>query len=393
VLKQNAAEPRRSQNEQTKNIMHIGIITPSISANEHDWCIPALRHLVRHLAPHCNLRVVAIRYPFTAGTYPLFGAQVHAMGGAIRRKAANLQLWQTSLATIRRLHREQPFDVLHAFWATESGALAAIAARMLGIPLIVTIAGGELARLPDAAYGGQLVFSERVRIAIALRYANTIAAGSDWACAMVPPTIGKPVIRLPLGIDRELFWPGNATQRSTPARLVHAASLVPVKDQATLLRALALVQQQGIPFVAELAGEGILDARLQTLANELGLTTQVRFRGAIDHDQLPAFFRGATAFLLSSLHESQCMAVLEAAACGIPTIGTAVGVVPELAPEAAIALPLRDPQAMANAICSVLQDQQRQQAMAQAALQQASAWDIEACVQHTLDVYRQHLVQ
>jgi glycosyltransferase involved in cell wall biosynthesis len=369
--------------------MQIGIVTPSISANEADWCIPALRHLVRHLAPHCDLRVIAIRYPFAAGSYPLFGAHVHAMAGATRRKAANLQLSQATLATIGRLHREQPFDVLHAFWATESGALAAIAARMLGIPLIVHIAGGELARLADINYGGQLVFSERLRIHIALSLANIITAGSDWACGMVPLQFRKPVIRLPLGVDRELFRPNQDMRHTTPARLVHAASLVPVKDQVTLLRALALVQQQGLPFIAEIAGEGILDTRLHALAEELNLGSQVRFRGPLAHDQLPIFFHGATAFLLSSRHESQCMAVLEAAACGIPTIGTAVGVVPELAPDAAMSVPLRDPVALAEAISRVLQNDQLQQNLVQAATQRASAWDVQVCVQRTLELYRQ----
>ena len=49
---------------------------------------------------------------------------------------------------LARQHRRGRIDALHAFWATEAGALAAVAGRLLRIPTIVSLAGGELANLP-----------------------------------------------------------------------------------------------------------------------------------------------------------------------------------------------------------------------------------------------------
>lgn len=368
--------------------MRIGVIVPGFSADEGDWCIPALRTLVAELARHDDVRVVTLRYPHQRRRYRLFGAEVLALGGATVRGAGSAWLWQATLRELAALHRRAPFDVLHAFWASETGAVAAIAGRLLRIPVIVSIAGGELVALPQIGYGGQLVSSERLKIRLALRLATRITAGSAYACQMATPflTPGAVCQQLPLGIDQTLFAPGTIALE-TPPRLVQAASLVPVKDQATLLRALALLRTRRVTCSAELAGAGPLEAPLRELASQLGLASIVRFCGELAHDQLPAFYSGAALFVLSSLHEAQCMAALEAAACGVPLIGSAVGVLPELAPDAATCVTPGDPAALADAIEALLRDAPRRLAMAHAAHQGSAAYGSERCVAQLRQVY------
>jgi glycosyltransferase involved in cell wall biosynthesis len=370
--------------------MRIGLIVPGFSADERDWCIPALRHLVARLAADDDVRVLTLRYPHHTGTYPLFGAQVSALGGATRSGLASAGLWRATLATLLRMHRQAPFDLLHAYWATETGALAAIAGRMLGVPVVISIAGGELVGLQDIGYGGQLVRSERLKIRVALGLADIVTAGSVYACRMGAAHRPSPIVHLPLGVDATLFHPGPIRTLDSTLRLVHAASLVAVKDQATLLRALAILQTWRIRFTMDLAGAGGLESSLRMLAHQLHLSEVVRFCGAVEHDALPQLLRGATAFVLSSRHEAQCMAVLEAAACGTPTVGAAVGVVPELAPDAALAVPPGDPAALADALAIVVTDHERQRAMGQAAaLRAARDYSVEACVARLREVYRQ----
>src|SRR5258708_3413823 len=129
--------------------MRIGLVVPGFSANAEDWCIPALRHLARSLATADDVRVIAVRYPYQAARYALDGASVIAVGGAKRHGIATLDLWRKALRIIRAEHQRRPFDVLHAFWATESGLLAAAAGRLLRIPTLVSLAGGELVGLRD----------------------------------------------------------------------------------------------------------------------------------------------------------------------------------------------------------------------------------------------------
>jgi glycosyltransferase involved in cell wall biosynthesis len=252
---------------------------------------------------------------------------------------------------------------------------------------VVSVAGGERACLPEIGYGGRLVRSERLKVGVALRLATVVTVGSRYLRDQLAPT---PTRLLPLGVDCSLFYPPARPLSSDPPRLVQAASLVPVKDQATLLRAAALLQTRRVDFALEIAGAGPLEPDVCRLVEQLGIGARVSFRGALTHDELPGFYRDAAAFVLSSRHEAQCMAALEAAACGVPIVGTAVGVVPELVPDAAVAVPIGDHGALAAALEALLRDAARRRALADAAVAQVSAeFAVETCVERTRALYRE----
>jgi glycosyltransferase involved in cell wall biosynthesis len=360
--------------------MNIGLIVPGFSADAADWCIPALRNLAGQLARSAGVRVVALRYPYRAARYSVCGADVLALGGAQRRGPASLALWRRALAVLIDEHRRRPFDRLHAFWATESGAIAALAARLLKIPCVVSLAGGELVGLREIGYGDQLRLGNRLKVRVALGAATAVTAGSAYMADLARPWLRLAALRRPLGVDLGLFSPGVGTLDHGPPRIVHVASLVPVKDQALLLRAAGLLHARRVAFRLDIAGAGPLEGQLRALAGRLGIAEQVRFLGAIEHDQLPNLYRGAAAFALSSRHEAQCMAALEAAACGVPVVGTAVGAIPELAPGGALPAPVGDAAALAEHLAGVLGDEGLGRRMGQAARARCEqAWGVEQC--------------
>jgi len=87
--------------------------------------------------------------------------------------------------------------------------------------------------------------------------------------------------RLPLGVDLNV-WPRREPVRrdvNRPARLIHVASLNRVKDQPTLLRALASLSASGLEFEMDIVGEDTLKGEIQKLAAQLGLSGRVRFHG------------------------------------------------------------------------------------------------------------------
>jgi glycosyltransferase involved in cell wall biosynthesis len=245
--------------------------------------------------------------------------------------------------------------VVHAFWATESGFLAALAGRLLRVPTLVSLAGGELVALPDIEYGDQRVAWERLKVRTSLRLASAVSAGSNQllslAAGQVPP---RRLHRLPLGVDVGMFSPGPPLPEKP--RLVHVGTLTRVKDQTTLLRAIKVVRESMPDASLAIAGDGPLRADLEQLACELGVHQAVTFRGAIDHGALPDTYRAARAFVLASRHEAQGMVAIEAAACGVPVVGTRVGVIPELADSADAVAPIGSHTALARAMLAVLSD-------------------------------------
>jgi glycosyltransferase involved in cell wall biosynthesis len=335
--------------------VRVGLVLPGFSAHQADWCIPALRHFARQLACTDDVRVIALRYPYTRSRYHVDGVETISLGGGLSHRAATLELWRTGLRALRAEHRRRPFDVLHAFWATESGLLAALAGRWLRVPSLVSLAGGELVRLSDIDYGDQRLAWERLKVSASLRLASAVSAGSQLLLGLAARRVPSARLHLaPLGVDLERFAPAAPSPAVQPGapRLVNVATLTRVKDQRTLLRAFDLLRREtGRPVRLEVVGAGPLRDKLELLAHQLGIEASVRFRGEVDHAALPDVYRGAGAFVLSSRYEAQNMASLEAAACGVPLAGTRVGVLPELTSALA---PVADPSALAQAMAATL---------------------------------------
>ena len=149
-----------------------------------------------------------------------------------------------------------------------------------------------------------------------------------------------------------------------PWRLLHVGSLNRVKDQRTLLAALAVIVRHEPEVKLEIVGEDTLDGEIQREASVLGLAPFVEFAGWQPSAALPGWYRRAHALIVTSRHESGPLTALEAAACGTPTVGTRVGHVADWAPELASAVPVGDAQALAHAVLDLLHDEERRRRMA-----------------------------
>src|SRR3989442_7000584 len=120
-----------------RGCMRIGLVVPGFSGDPGDWCIPAMRHLVVRLAGTADVHIFALRYPDRRGPYGIFGAQVTALGGGDATGGGSARPWQRTPSAIVAEHRRRPFDVLHAFLASEPGSVTALARRALPIPTLV----------------------------------------------------------------------------------------------------------------------------------------------------------------------------------------------------------------------------------------------------------------
>jgi glycosyltransferase involved in cell wall biosynthesis len=333
----------------------LGLLVPGFSSSEEDWCIPALLDLVRALAETDDVTVFALRYPPRSERYRLAGAEVIPFGGDRGGVAGRALRYRRAVRTIVAEHRARPFDLLHAFWAHEPGAIGALAASRTGVPLLVSVLGGELAHLPEIRYGGGEGPLNRHLVRFALSRAHVVTAGSRGLLADAARRLGPDRLELaPLGVERGRFFPaqGTTSLEGNPA-LLTVGSLVPVKGHSILVEAFARVASRRAGAVLHVVGEGPERDAIESLSRARGLGDRVRLHGAVPHDALPPLYRGARLLVLSSLFESQCLAALEALACGTPVAGTAVGILPEIVPAPLLAAP-GDPAALAQAIEAAL---------------------------------------
>ena len=353
--------------------MRIALVVPGgVDRSGSERVIPALLSLIERLAKRHDVRVFALRQEAEPGTWPLLGATVHNLG-LPGHGLPGTGLVRAAPRLARLMAEAGPLDVVHAFWAGSPAALAALATLRTRTPLVVHVAGGEVAALPEIGYGGWLFPRERLKTRFALSRAVRVTAGSRDLSARLS-TLGIPVEVVPLGADTSLFSPGEPEERSG-FRLLHVASLNRVKDQSTLLRALRRVVDAEPRVTLEVAGEDTLEGAVQAEADRLGLGTRVTFHGTLTSSELVPLFRRAALFVQSSLHEAQGVAVLEAALCGLPTVGTAVGLVADLAPAAALAVPTGDDAALAAGILALLRDGEGRRRMGERARAFALAHD------------------
>jgi glycosyltransferase involved in cell wall biosynthesis len=225
-----------------------------------------------------------------------------------------------------------PPDVVHAhFWMSGRAALAA--ARPLGIPVVQTFhALGVVKR----RHQGAKDTSPPERLAEERR----ILAGADLVVATCSDEVFE-LLRLgadrrriavvPCGVDARLFSPDGPREArpSGRARILSVGRLVERKGVGNAIEAVA--QLPGAELVVAGGPErGRLHddpeaCRLAELAQELGVADRVQLRGRVDREELPALIRSADAVVCAPWYEPFGIVPLEAMACGVPVVASAVG--------------------------------------------------------------------
>ena len=361
--------------------MRVALIVPGgVDRSGTHRVIPVLLALGERLAAAADVQVVALHQEDRPSRYTVRGFPVTNVGLPRTRLRA--------LLAVLREHRRRRFDVVHAFWAGAAAQVAVAAGALLRRPVLVHVAGGELARIPEIGYGPRTLRS-RAAVRAVLRRADLVTAAST----PIRNQVGRVGVRaepLVLGVDLRAWPPVPPRPRAPgrPARLVHVGSLNPVKDQATLLAAIARLSQDGVDVRLDVVGEDTLNGTVQRRAAELGVSARVRFHGFLAQEALRDMMVGADLLVMSSRHEAGPVVLLEAATAGVPTVGTAVGMIADWAPDAALSVPVAHPAALAAGIRQLLSDDGRRLGVAAEAQRRAVAADADATAAQVLAFYR-----
>jgi glycosyltransferase involved in cell wall biosynthesis len=346
--------------------------------------IPVLSTLATELSTRHEVHVFAFSSQAAVSQYRLGNVLVHLVNDVslfrdlpLHRRALELgRLTRQLVEEVRDAAARSPFDLLHAFWATESGLLAGLLGRWMRVPVVLSVCGGEAVWLPDIRYGGCGSAVGRALNRFTLNLANEVTIGSAFARSFLRYPAQRRAQVIPLGVDCRKFDAPPYRAPGPPWRLLHVASRNAVKDHTTLLRAFAEVVVRLKDVWLECVGDDTLAGAVESQARALGLGPRVRFRGFLLHDDIAPLYRSAHLLVLSSRYESQAVVVLEAAAAGLPTVGTAVGLLPTLSPEAARMVAPGEPTALADAVCTLLLDETTRRALGARAQSFAKAHDV-----------------
>ncbi len=247
-----------------------------------------------------------------------------------------------SFAVHQAIEHVKP-DVVHAHWWFPSGLLALGGAGQ--IPLVTTLHGSDV-RLARRVKLVHPLFRS------VLGHSRVTTAVSTWlageARAMAP---GAHIEIAPMPADTALFQDAPATR--TPGRVLFVGRLNAQKGIADLLEAMSWA---GPTATLDVIGDGDDDVALRARTESLGLTSRVRFLGAVPRTELPAAYRSAQVVVIPSRDEGLGLVAVEAQLCRAPVIAYRSGGLPDVVDPAwgGTLVPPGDTRALAGAITGAI---------------------------------------
>jgi glycosyltransferase involved in cell wall biosynthesis len=254
------------------------------------------------------------------------------------------------------------FDVIHAHWVLPNGPPAALAARLRGLPLVISLHGSDV-YLAERAAPLSLAAAGALRAAAAI----TACSGDlrDRALRLGAPAERVDVI--PYGVDPQAFQPDLLAGAHVRAELgldpntpliISVSRLVYKKGLTYLLEAFPRVLDRHPDATLVIAGYGDLRDELERRANELGVAARVRFPGQLARDRAACYVSAADVYVVPSIHDQGGNvdglpnALLEGMGAARPIVASCIAGIPEVIVdgEHGLLTPERDSGALAAAI-------------------------------------------
>ena len=296
------------------------------------------------------------------------------------------------LPNLWRLHREQPFDLMHAHYAMPAGVIALLARAWMRVPVVLSIHGADVTH---AVRQGPL---SKSIVRWVLRNVDAVLVNSEWTARRAEHLGADPskLRVVHLGAEPPSPPPTAAGRRPQgPVRLLCVAYLEQRKGHAVLLEALSVLRKLGYQFQCQIVGDGPCRAALVAQTASLGLEAWVSFEGLQPQAAVWQYLADCDMFVLPSWEEAFGLVYIEALSMAKPVIGCegqggpddlkALGDCIEL-------VQARDVDSLASALRRLIDDPARRRELGEtgrALVQKHYNWRINA--QQTLELYRQVL--
>lgn len=261
--------------------------------------------------------------------------EVHAL------QRSRIGAWRLRWQLWKLLRQLRP-DIVHT--RNLSGLDALLPARLAGIKTLHSEHGFDVDNLHGQAVRPALL--RRLHAPLVHHY---VTVSKDLRRLMTEHwgVAASRVTQIYNGVDTERFCPGGPHRRDVLPPTLQGGNVFvigtvgrvrPIKDQSTLLRAFAALLARRPDWRSRLrlavVGDGPQLGPLKAMAQDLGIAPQVWFAGA--RGDVAALLQAMDLFVLPSLMEGVSNTLLEAMACGVPVLATAVGGNIELVDEGVI---------------------------------------------------------
>lgn len=282
--------------------------------------------------------------------------------------------YDLSLASkMNQVARRVGLDILHVHYAVPHAICAYLAKEMAGdnLKVVTTLHGTDITVLAQDE-----TLKDIIRLGI--RKSDAVTAVSQ---DLIKETrelldISEPIDLTYNFVDKRIYYPRECSDlRNDYAEphekvLMHISNFRPVKRTSDVVDIFAKVQAR-MPAKLILVGEGPDLPKLQTKIAAMGLTERVHFLGK--QDDVAQVVSIADLMLLPSEKESFGLVALEAMACGVPTIGSLAGGIPELVRhgETGYLAPIGDTDRMADYAAELLSDGKKYAEFREACLNRA----------------------
>jgi colanic acid/amylovoran biosynthesis glycosyltransferase len=319
----------------------------------HDDAHPLLDNTV--ITPLFSVRVLgAAALELTQHPGAAVTALLNLAGSrSLRIFLKNLAVYPKGL-WLGRYARRTAVEHIHAHWAGTSSTLAMVASGISGTPWSLTTHRWDIVENNLLSLKARRACFMR---AVTERGANDlreIVRDTGWH-----PWLLRMGVSLPYPVD------GGSSPPELPARVLMPANFLHVKGHVHLVDAVAALKRLTIPIRVELAGDGPLESAMKQRVADLGLHKDIVFLGRLSHAQLLSQLRSGRWHIVvlpsvvtaSGEHEGLPVSLIEAMACGIPTVSTESGGIPELlGGGAGILVPPGDADALADALSQLAQN-------------------------------------
>ncbi len=297
--------------------------------------------------------------------------------------------WMAHIAATLPVHarRSREADLVHAH-TFACGVPPMLTRRRNRPPLVLTLHTSHfLVRARRPAW--------RPVLARIVRAADYLLATSeeirDVALKLYPHPRAEVMIN---GVDTDRFAPksGNGKPEGQgPRRIIVPRRLFPKNGVEYFIRAMPLISRE-VDVTARIVGDGPEHDRLKALAATLGVAERVDFLGARPNAEMPQLLRESELAVIPSLMEATSISALEAMACALPVVASAVGGLPEIIDSevGALAAP-GDPQALADAVVGLLQRSDLRGLGSRGRDRVVARWSLKRMVERHIDIYSELL--